>query len=320
MSNLSITTLCNKRCAYCFAGDTRQEDSLPLFMSDEIYEKALDHLVFSGIKQVRLLGGEPTLHPSIITMIDKALKRKFNVLLFSNGLINKKVLSYFEKIESGKFSILLNTIDPIENNAKLTNQQQLIMRILSSKVKLGINIYNRQQEYSYLLDYIDKYKLMREIRLGISHPLLEGKNEYLHPKFYSIIGKNIVSLLVEAKKRKIKLGFDCGFVPCMFPVESYDLLGDMLKNTGKRCNPILDLLTNGTFISCYPLNNVMKIKLEENLSSKKIINEFRIELAMYSNFGIYNNCTECAFFKEKFCTGGCTAMKIKRLRSIKLSN
>jgi len=314
MSNLSITTLCNKRCAYCFAGDTRHEDRLPIFMSEEIYAKALDYLSLSGIKQVRLLGGEPTLHPSIIPMMDKAIKKKFSILLFSNGLIKKEILNYIEKIAVGDLTILLNTIHPLENNEKLAKQQRLTMQTLSSKVKLGINIFNRRQEYGYLLDYIDKYNLMREVRLGISHPLLEQKNEYLHPKFYSYIGRNIISFLAEAKKRQIKLGFDCGFVPCMFPVETYNLLGDMMKNTGKRCNPILDLLTDGTFISCYPLNNLKKIKITENTTSKNLIKEFKAELSIYSNYGIYNYCTECAFFKEKFCTGGCTAMKIRRLR------
>lgn len=34
-----------------------------------------------------------------------------------------------------------------------------------------------------------------EVRLGISHPLLENSNEYLNPKHYSYIGLNIISFL-----------------------------------------------------------------------------------------------------------------------------
>ena len=64
MANISVTAICNLRCDYCFAraaldGCSQSAPHMPL----SVYERVLGFLERSGINQVRLLGGEPTLHP-----------------------------------------------------------------------------------------------------------------------------------------------------------------------------------------------------------------------------------------------------------------
>ena len=73
MANLAITTVCNQHCAYCFTvdhlGDDLRSDGssgkqpAAQFLSMDAFESRLEFLHRSGIEQVRLLGGEPTLHP-----------------------------------------------------------------------------------------------------------------------------------------------------------------------------------------------------------------------------------------------------------------
>lgn len=316
MSNLSITTYCNRKCSYCFAGDSSVLHNKTLNMNMQIFDKALNYLTKSGINQVRLLGGEPTTHPEIITMIEKAIKKGFSILIFSNGLMPQRVLDFLKSLNQKELTILLNTVHPIENYLSVQKKQQRVMKFLGRRVMLGINIFSRQQTFDFLLDYIDDYDLIREIRLGIAHPLIELKNDYLHPKFYKEIGLNIIDLLILARKRNIKLGFDCGFVPCMFPEDSYEMLGDLLKKTGIQCNPIIDLLPDGKFISCYPLNNIKSIELKEGLHAKNLFSDFKNELNIYSEMGIYPYCSKCSIFKKGLCSGGCKAMKIKRLSKI----
>ena len=86
MANLSITNVCNRRCVYCFANDSKSELG-KTYMEEGVYDAALNYLQRSGIKQVRLLGGEPTLHPAFISMVNKALERDFTICLFTNGLM-----------------------------------------------------------------------------------------------------------------------------------------------------------------------------------------------------------------------------------------
>ena len=315
MSNLSITTLCNKKCAYCFAGDSRfQTIDRVNTMSMEIFNSALDYLKRSEIPQLRILGGEPTLHPRFLEMADTGIKRGFHILLFSNGLMSNRILDYLVTLANEQVTVLLNTIHPLENEPDGMLKQQNTMAVLGNRVKLGVNIFSREQQLDYLIDAILKYGLLKEIRLGLAHPLLSKNNTYLHPKFYKDIGLKIFDLLEKAAKSGIKVGFDCGFVPCMFPENSYDKLGDPLSFMGKSCNPILDLLPDGNFISCYPLNNRKKVEINSHITSKQLVEIFNHNLASFSDFGIFPHCRDCELFGNH-CSGGCISLKYNRLQN-----
>jgi sulfatase maturation enzyme AslB (radical SAM superfamily) len=310
MANLSITNVCNRKCVYCFAGDTLAEFG-KTFMSDETFNKALDYLQRSDIKQVRLLGGEPTLHPGFKKFVSKALEMSFDIMLFTNGLFTRDTLKYLESIPVGRLSVLLNTIHPTDVDTHGIELQWEMMSRLGAAVIPGINIYNSKQDMSYLLDYVSDYNLKKEIRLGISHSVLSQNNVSLHPKEYHKIGYKIALLKQSALKNGIILGFDCGFVPCMFPEEYLDLLSDEIQRAGTCCHPIIDMLSDGSFISCYPLNNLLKIQITQELNSKKLIEHFERALMPYSEVGIYPFCTTCQLFKNR-CNGGCMSFKIQR--------
>jgi organic radical activating enzyme len=312
MANLSITNKCNKKCVYCFAGDTLNEYGNS-FMDGEVYEKALAYLKRSGINQVRLLGGEPTLHPDFTAYVTRALKNKFSILLFTNGLIKNDILKFLKAIPGDKLSVLLNTIHPSEKNDPGTAIQKKTMKVLGDRVIAGVNIYSDHQDLFYLLDYISGYNLKKEIRLGISHPVLSRNNVYLHPKDYKKIGHKIAVFKKECTKFGVSLGFDCGFVPCMFPSDQLENLETELKKAGTCCHPIIDLLTDGTFISCYPLNNFMKTAIDDEIVAGKLIDTFDNSLTPYKQSGIFAYCTSCPLFGNR-CNGGCMSFRIQRFR------
>ena len=310
MANLSITNVCNRKCVYCFANDTKIEFGKTL-MDDETYEKALDYLLRSDIKQARLLGGEPTLHPQFRQIVNKALERGLTISLFTNGLMPEEVSAFLETIPEGKLSILLNTIHPSENDRNGIERQKAVMKKFGRQIIAGINIFSASQEMDYLLDYVRKYDLKKEIRLGISHSVLSRNNISLHPKEYQKIGHEIVRLKQHAIEEGISIGFDCGFVPCMFPVESYDLLSEELKKAGTCCHPVIDLLSDGSFIACYPLNYFLKVKINDHLNAKGLIESFEEALMPYTQAGIYPYCSTCPLFKKR-CNGGCMSYRIQR--------
>lgn len=310
MANISITNVCNKKCVYCFANDTLDEFG-KTYIDEITFEKALDYLERSGIKQARLLGGEPTLHPKFTHFVKKALSRNFDIMVFSNGLASIKTIDFLTSLPEGRLSILLNTIHPIENNIQGTKHQHEFMERLGKHTIAGINLYSAKQEHDYVLEYVHKYNLKKEIRLGISHSVLSQNNTFLHPKEYQKIGYNIALFKQKAKKEGVSLGFDCGFVPCMFPKEYYELLSEELTKAGTCCHPIIDMLTDGSFIACYPLNNFLKIKIHEQLHARNLIEQFEKSLKPYKQSGIYPHCTSCQLFNNR-CNGGCMAYRIQR--------
>lgn len=310
---MSITTLCNKRCAYCFASDTQIKSGKTSF-DRKTFVRALNYLERSGLKQVRLLGGEPTLHPDFILFANMAIDRGFDIMLFTNGLMPENVLNYLTSIPEKRLSILLNTIHPLENNTKGIRLQKQVMEKLGPDIIAGVNIYNTEQELDYLLDYIIRYDLRKEIRMGLAHPVLSRKNVFLHPKEYKKTGYTIALFKLEAKRFGVTLGFDCGFVPCMFPDEYFKLLTGELKKAGTCCHPIIDLLGDGSFIACYPLNNLLRIKINDKLLAKELTRDFEKALLPYKEIGIYPYCTSCPLFGNR-CNGGCMSFRIQRYQT-----
>lgn len=280
-------------------------------MDEATFDEALDYLDRSGMNQVRLLGGEPTQHPAFTGFVQKALDRAFDIMLFSNGLFSEKILDFLASIPEKRITILLNTIHPDENDARGKKQQQKVLKRLGKKIIPGINIYNAGQGLDYLLDYVIHYQLRKEIRIGISHSVLSLNNVYLHPKDYQNIGHNILMFKSKSKEAGVAIGFDCGFVPCMFPAAYHGLLSEELKKAGNCCHPIIDMLSDGTFISCYPLHHFMKVKMHDQLLAKDLIQTFDKALSVYKGIGIYTHCTSCSLFNKQ-CNGGCMSFRIQR--------
>ena len=75
------TLRCNLSCDFCF------NKSMPLQedMSIGDFRAMLGRLRHIGVKTIDIIGGEPTLHKDIFTMIHEAEKAGFGVNVSSNG-------------------------------------------------------------------------------------------------------------------------------------------------------------------------------------------------------------------------------------------
>ena len=99
MANLAISTVCNQNCPYCFTVDyLNKAGGHREFLDIDGFEKSLSFLERSGIEEIRLLGGEPTLHPQFIELIKRARKTGKRMVIFSNGLMPEDALSYLETL------------------------------------------------------------------------------------------------------------------------------------------------------------------------------------------------------------------------------
>lgn len=317
MTNLSITNRCNRHCDYCFAKDplrANRANAPDAHMTLAVYERALDFLMHSGVREVRLLGGEPTLHPQFLPFVDRALERGLRLLVFTGGLVGAKVLERLESIEPNRLSVLVNVVSPDTENAPLLKRQTVLYRRLGQRVILGINIASPATQLDYLLDLIDRYRLSRHIRLGLAQPVLGGTNHYLHPKHYPEVGYRVTVFGLEALNRNVKIGWDCGWVPCMFPKEGLSALEIISSEVGLRCNPILDVMPDGQVISCYPLAALVREWLPDDRDAAWLRARFTHKLAVNSAFHLYKQCALCEWRERAVCTGGCKAAALRRIR------
>jgi radical SAM protein with 4Fe4S-binding SPASM domain len=274
----------------------------------------MDFLVRSGIDQIRLLGGEPTLHPDFPAMVDKVMDRGLRLLVFSNGLMPEPALRSLEEIQVERVAVLINVSDPAESPPGEQKQQFSVFRRLGARVIPGLNIHNPAAKFDFLLELIGKFGLAKRIRLGLAHPSLAGKNDFLHSRYYSNVGQRVVSFAKKAQAAAVDLDFDCGFVPCMFPMGGLDTLIKNNSEIGLRCNPILDVLPDGCVLSCYPLATVDRAPLPHNQDASWLRKYFEKKMKPWRSLGIFRECSACPIRKTGECVGGCLAAAMQRLR------
>ncbi len=75
------TLRCDRSCGFCF------NRSLPALPDMSLYDFSimLGQLSLHGVAAIDIIGGEPTLHRSITTMVKEAMERGFRVNVSSNG-------------------------------------------------------------------------------------------------------------------------------------------------------------------------------------------------------------------------------------------
>ncbi len=315
MTNLSITSVCNRGCKYCFAMETLDELAREeLHMSMEVFERALDYVERSGMEEVRLLGGEPTVHPRFCEMVDRVLERGLNLLVFSGGIIPKRVLEHLEQVPEERLTILMNVAVAGEDRQSEVDRQPETLRCLGSRIVLGLNIHSPSVKLDFLLEMIEEYRLQRTIRLGIAHPILGGDNRYLHPRHYPEVGFRVAEFALRCREVGVQIDFDCGWVPCMFPEGALEELEITPHDVGLRCSPILDVLANGEAISCYPLADHHRIPLPNDQDAGWLYQQFVERQQPQRAVMLYEKCASCDFRERGECTGGCLSASLKRVR------
>jgi hypothetical protein len=278
------------------------------------FEKTLDFLERSGIDQVRLLGGEPTLHPDFPGLVDRVLGRGLRLVVFSNGLMPESALRRLEDTPVDRAAVLLNVTDYAVRAQEERDRQTKAMRRLGPRVGLGLNIYAAVFQPGFLLELTREHGLSPCVRLGLAHPCVEGTNRYLHPRYYAAVGRRLAEFARQVKAAGVRLGLDCGFVPCMFPDGKLDALAESDGGFGPGCSPLPDVLPDGRVVSCYPLAAIHTETLDPEHDAAWLRSRFSARLAPLRCLGVFRECAKCNLRHSGQCAGGCLAAAMLRLR------
>jgi len=316
MANISITLACNRDCAYCFAvGAEDRARGRGAHMPLDVFEAALDFLERSGIPEVRLLGGEPTLHPDFGQVVALIVSRGLGLVLFSGGLMPESALATLESLPEGAASVLVNAAAPLPGRPLEPARLEDVCRRLGARVMLGVTIDSPAIRLEPLLDAIERYGLHRRVRLGLAQPVAGAANAYLHPRHYPEVGRRVGGFAALARRRGVGLEFDCGWVPCMFPEGVLADLGPAAGSIGSRCSPVLDLLPDGRFISCYPLACLGSLALQADLDAGRARAYFQSRRDGAGPCLLSADCDGCGWMSSGACGGGCLSAALLRRRS-----
>jgi hypothetical protein len=320
VANLVVTGICNLSCAFCFApaqsllpGGRREK----AFISLETFEERLQFLDRSGIGEVRLIGGEPSLHPQFPELIRLARAHGKRLLVFTNGLLSEPALACLETLPPEECTVLVNMSAARASQNLSTaedSRRREVMRRMGQRALPGVNLYRADFQLDGLFEVIQATGCRKAIRLGLAQPVLSGENEYLHPKQYRAAGRKIARLASQAGQAGIRLEFDCGFVRCMFSESDLERLRQAGTKMEWRCNPILDIGLDGSAVHCFPLGSMMSAPLSGETTAGQLRQAMEQFRRPYRMAGVFPDCSGCLYKGRNECAGGCLANTIRRFR------
>ncbi len=320
--NILVTTVCNRHCPYCFAASRVSNPSADAeggqetsYISAENFGLALQ-FASRNEQIVGILGGEPSLHPEFVSLIEQTWAAGFCAKVFTNGVWSEEsvdAVGGLSERSPSNLRLVVNTNHPdITSVSEWSSQQRLFSR-LPAHCCLSFNIHTLDQDLGFLVDFITTYGLMREIRLGIAAPLAEQSSEFIPISDYPKVAPLVMALAERCDAHNIRIGFDCGFTLCMFTPEHLGLLYMWGADFKASCGPAIDVGVDLTAWACFPLATLSKsVSISEFRDSFELGRYFEEYFDPLYSTGALTECVGCKHLKRKRCTGGCAAHTYRR--------
>ena len=308
--NILLNNYCNLQCPYCFQWKVLKQKHQNITI--ENFKWLLNFLEKSNEHEVRLIGGEPTLHPQFIEILQEQLfdDNIERIHIFTNGTFNERILKQIinqNKIK--KVSLLLNINDlsiyPNKTLDENLKKNIKLMKLNGVQMTQGINIYDKNQDFSYFFEIVDEFQI-KDIRWTITTPThLENFDmiEYFKERY----PKQKEFLKIQIDKRLFPHP-DCNNIPnCVWDNEMYQMFSVTLPQNieNRSCNVVLDVQPDMKVIRCFMFSEYpIDIKKFKNTNE---LREFFINNIDKKLEGVfkYNYCKNCYFYKINKHSCGC---------------
>ena len=310
--NVIINTFCNLHCPYCFASNVIDRYAAHNCMTIDNFEKALSFLKYNGMDEVRLIGGEPTLHPKLKEFIEKTVDFGFtDIMIFTNGLFNKDLANYFKQVSK---RINLHFLFNVNEPRLLKEKYQTIINNLYdlsgyAQVTVGINFYSPDQEYEYIVDLAKEFGC-NTIRWSLTIPNAKEVNYLSFINHVNKNKKNIIHFFELCSDANIVAHQDCNALPiCMFDPEDIIKILHVKPDTFTKTHceqAVIDVTPDLKVYRCFGMTDV------ESEISLLNFNTFGEIYEYYHNFDekfrkihLFSRCAECKTQERNGTSCGC---------------
>lgn len=322
--NLMLNNYCNLKCSYCFAQETMHSANAKN-ISKENYIKYLDWVKKQNDnfdKEVRMIGGEPTLHPEIKDFIDIAISYGCfrDILIFTNLTFNHEFAEMLvEKNKQIPIHLLpnINSLDlliPTLRDNILYNLDFLSMN-LPTFDRLSINLYSPNQNLTMWEKLCAEYNI-QSIRFSIVVPNYEIPKDFNATEYFHSFQPVLKQLIDFKKNYGIEVENDCNPLPlCAFDSDfiQYVLKIDpsfFLKG-GNCSHAVMDVTTDLKVINCFGLGTIKDRNLEDFDTVDDLLEELEKDRkAIYQHYITKKECLSCPRFET---TGqSCTCLTYRK--------
>ncbi len=225
---LELTSACNLSCPICFASSQNNKENTfePL---ENLIEKIKWIRENAGPVVLQLSGGEPTIYPYLIELVEKASKLFPAVQLNTNGILLGKDEKLVKKLKDAGLSWVFLQFDTLDDEINLKMRGAKLVEIKKKAIanceKAGLSVVlvctiaKNINEFSLanLLDFaIDNFPCVRALHF---QPMtLSGRNNMENQKHITL--PEVIKLISKQSNGRMKtnhaLASDCEHALCSF--------------------------------------------------------------------------------------------------------
>lgn len=330
MPNIMVTYRCNLHCPYCFANEFVNLSSTDMTL--EAFDKAISFLTKSGPTCLGLIGGEPTLHPQFGDILKRIINNPYitEATIYTNGILIDK---YIKLLVHPKFRILVNW------NSNVQIGEQTFMRIqdnvdtlmfeyhMKDRINLGLNLYDKDMDYSYMLKLLKRYDLHR-LRISLTVPNFEEGLRVDVMEYFKNNKDFLLRFFKDMDSIQVLPYYDCNKPPyCIWTDEEREWLESYVKKypvsestlIGNKsfCYPVVDILPTLQAVRCFGMSDFDKVNIDDFENVADIASYFlnKVDACAYK-ISAHESCKACYQRITRHCTAGCIGFKAKGLSNV----
>jgi radical SAM protein with 4Fe4S-binding SPASM domain len=303
---LDITSRCQCRCWFCY---NRSGEEHPSEMNSEVVCSLIRRFGGLGGMELRLSGGEPTLHPDLPLFIDLAGRYALRTILVSNGMIAPRMLEYLKYSPVTAYYLSLqgdrNTHDAVRGEGSYDQCCHTAATLIAAgcRVRLSMIFHKRNQHsLEHIVNLADR--LGAELAFNPLRPFGRADiADMLEPDEHRRLVEKVLELQRRFPYLKIETPWSYLLFPPMKPTPSVEIT----RRLGCGGNA-LSIAVNGDCFGCGQLSALPEFCLGNIHQDDLLMIWSRSRAACrLANAPLSAKCNDCAYLAGSPCFGGCMA-------------
>ena len=278
-----LTEQCNAKCPSCFNRESRNSASMDKVHFEQICRTFSE----KGVKRLKIMGGEPTMHPHFAEMIEMAQQFFPNIFLFTNA-INDKIIVFNTRTED---SIIYNF-----TFHKLWDRERLLLNHLGRRsFEIQIRPNSNEKEIVAYLDKLSDFEFTAVLTLDCTSNIFKDRK---------ILISKIEFLQNHFSKKGISFSMDHRLPLCFLYGSNIIVPTNNFSKCSLSCSCLIDAEYNLRFCNqskCKTINVFFDDKI---IPIQILENHLRKEFYLRQINNLDNFCGNCVFY-ESMCNGGC---------------
>jgi hypothetical protein len=197
---------------------------------------------------------------------------------------------------------------------------------MKGHVQLGINLYNNDMDYSYIVNLLQRYNMHR-VRTSITVPNFSSNNVLDAMEYFSKRKKFLLDFYRSMDSINVLPYSDCNRPPyCIWDDAEKKWLEEYVAKHPEQhtnltdhysmCTPAIDILPDLRAVRCFGMSDFLKVPISDFADLDDITHFFLNEIdANAYKLPTCADCKDCHEFKTLHCIGCCIGYKASRIRS-----